>query len=324
MENQQDDKSQIIDNNPNWERDVLEKLAFAAVNEQRKTRRWGIFFKFLTFAYLVAILVIVTYPRLESGLVAGDKGHVAVIDVQGMIAENESASADLVIEGLSDAVQDKNTKAIILNINSPGGSPVQAANVYDEIHRLKAEHPAIPIYSVVGDICASGAYYIAAATDKIYVNQASIIGSIGVIMNGFGFVEVLKKLGVERRLLTAGSHKALMDPFSPVNKEEIRHMQRLINEVHNQFIDAVKTGRGERLVESPDMFSGLVWTGTEGVKLGLADGFGSVKTVAKDIIGTEKTVNFTPKDRILDRLVGRFAASFGHALGAMTGRLSLQ
>ena len=189
---------------------------------------------------------------------------------------------------------------------------------------MKEKHPDIPIYSVVSDICASGGYYIAAASDKFYVNQASIIGSIGVIMNGFGFVDVLKKLGVERRLLTSGAHKAMMDPFSPVNAEETEHMQALLDQVHRQFIDAVRLGRGDRLVDSPEMFSGLVWTGSEGVELGLADDFGSVDSVAKDVIGTETKVNFTPQERLLERLVGKFAASFGHAIGTVMNGVTLQ
>lgn len=324
MENQQDNMNQETNQEPGWEKELVEKLAFAAVNEQRKARRWGIFFKMLTFTYLVTILGIAMYPKFKTEMGSGDGKHAAIIDVQGIIAEKEPASADTIIEGLRDAVKDKNTKGIILNINSPGGSPVQAAYVFEEIRRLKEKHPDIPIYSVVSDICASGGYYIAAASDKIYVNQASIIGSIGVIMNGFGFVDVLKKLGVERRLLTSGAHKAMMDPFSPVNTEETEHMQALLDQVHRQFIDAVRLGRGDRLVDSPEMFSGLVWTGTEGVKLGLADGFGSVDSVAKDVIGTETKVNFTPQERLLERLVGKFAASFGHAIGTVMNGVTLQ
>ncbi|XBS22570.1 signal peptide peptidase SppA [Methylomarinum sp. Ch1-1] len=307
-----------------WEKELVEKLAFAAVNEQRKARRWGIFFKMLTFTYLIAILAIAMYPRFKTEMSHGEKKHAAIIDVQGVIAENEAANADAIIEGLRKAVKDDSTQGIILNINSPGGSPVQSAYVYDEIRRLKEKHPDMPIYSVVSDICASGGYYIASASDKIYVNQASIIGSIGVIMNGFGFVNVLDKLGVERRLLTAGSHKAMLDPFSPVKESEAQHMQSLLNQVHRQFIDAVKTGRGDRLAESPEMFSGLVWTGTEGVKLGLADDFGSVDSVAKDVLGVEDKVNFTPQERFLERLVGKFGASFGHALGTTARTLMLQ
>lgn len=300
-----------------WEKAVLEKLAFAAINEQKATRRWGIFFKSLMFAYLAVVLGVATYPQFEDQIGSGGKQHAAIVDVLGVIAEGEGTSADMVIEGLREAIKDKNTKGIILNINSPGGSPVQSAYIFDEIRRLKAAHPDMPIYSVVGDICASGGYYIAAATDKIYVNQASIIGSIGVIMNGFGFTNVLEKLGVERRLLTAGEHKAMLDPFSPVKTQETQHMQALLDQVHQQFIGAVREGRGKRLKESTDMFSGLVWTGTEGVKLGLADDFGSVDSVAREVLGTEDKYNFTPKEKLIDQLAGKLGASFGHAFGAL-------
>jgi protease-4 len=314
------------DKQPGWEKEVLEKLAFAAIDEQKTARRWGIFFKLLTFGYLLLIFAIAVYPKWEAQMESsGDEKHAAIIDVAGVIAEgNDGTSADAVIEGLRDAVKDSNTKGIILNINSPGGSPVQSAYIYDEIRRLKGKHPDMPIYAVVGDICASGGYYIASAADKIYVNSASIIGSIGVIMNGFGFVNVLEKLGVERRLLTAGAHKALLDPFSPAKEQETQHMQGLLNQVHQQFIDAVKAGRGNRLKESPDMFSGLVWTGTEGVKLGLADDFGSVDSVARDVLGTEEKVNFTPHEKLLERLAGKFGASFGHAIGTLAGGMDLR
>lgn len=326
MENNRDYPNEIDENRPGWEKDIVEKLAFAAINEQKTARRWGIFFKLLTFAYLVAVLGIAIYPRFKDEIVNTGKQHAAVIDVLGMIAEGETAGADTVIEGLRNAIKDKNTKGIILNINSPGGSPVQSAYIYDEIRRQKKQHPDMPIYSVVGDICASGGYYIASASDKIYVNQASIIGSIGVIMNGFGFSHVLEKLGVERRLLTAGEHKAMLDPFSPVKEQETKHMQSLLDQVHQQFIDAVREGRGNRLkeAEAPEMFSGLVWTGAEGVKLGLADGFGSVDSVAREAFGTEEKLNFTPQERLIDRLAGKFGASFGHAITSMLHTPDLQ
>lgn len=320
MDNQQSNSS---DEAPGWEKTVLEKLAFAALDEQKRTRRWGVFFKFLTFAYLAVALGMFIYPRFESEMTT-DKEHVAVIDVLGMIVDGEATNADVIIEGLRDAEKDKNTKGIILNINSPGGSAVQSAYVYEEIRRQKAKHPDIPIYSVVGDMCASGGYYIASASDKIYVNRASLIGSIGVIMNGFGFSDVLHKLGVERRLLTAGEHKAMLDPFSPVNQQEEQHMQSLLDQVHQQFIAAVKQGRGDRLKETPEMFSGLVWTGEEGVKLGLADDFGSVDSVARDVIGTETKVNFTPQERLLDRLAGKFGASFAQAMGTAIKSINFQ
>jgi protease-4 len=308
---------------PGWEKTVLEKLAFAAIDEQKRTRRWGVFFKLLTFAYLAVALGMFIYPRFESEMTT-DKEHVAVIDVLGMIADGEAANANVIIEGLRDAVKDKNTKGIILNINSPGGSAVQSGYVYEEIRRQKAKHPDMPIYSVVGDMCASGGYYIASASDKIYVSQASLIGSIGVIMNGFGFSDVLHKLGVERRLLTAGEHKAMLDPFSPINLQEEKHMQSLLDQVHQQFIAAVKQGRGDRLQETPEMFSGLVWTGEEGVKLGLADDFGSVDSVARDVLGTETKVNFTPQERLIDRLAGKFGASFAHAMGTAIKSINFQ
>lgn len=298
-----------------WEKQVLEKLAFAAINEQKITRRWGIFFKLLTFGYLAAVLMLAVYPNVE-GEIHGDKPHIAVIDVLGMIAEGEAANADSIIDGLRGAVKDKNTKGVILNINSPGGSAVQSAYVYEEIRRQKVAHPNLPIYSVVGDVCASGGYYIAAASDKIYVSPASIIGSIGVVMNGFGFSNVLEKLGVERRLLTAGEHKAMLDPFSPAKQQETQHMQGMLDEVHQQFIAAVRQGRGDRLKESPDMFSGLVWSGESGVKIGLADGFGSVDSVARDVMGSEEKVNFTPQEHLIDRLTGKFGASFAHAFAS--------
>jgi protease-4 len=317
MDNQQENPT-TESVKPEWERKVLEQLAFAALNEQKTTRRWGIFFKLLTFSYFLALLLIVAYPNFESEMSSNGQ-HTAVVDVLGMIAEGESANAHAIITGLRNAASDKNTKGIILNINSPGGSPVQAADVYDEIKRLKTLHPDLPIYSVVGDICASGGYYIAAASDKIFVNQASLIGSIGVVMNGFGFTHVLEKLGVERRLLTAGEHKAMLDPFLPVKSQETKHMQSLLDQVHQQFIQAVRDGRGQRLkeTEAPEMFSGLVWTGSEGVRLGLADGFGSVDSVSREVFGLDYQVNFTPQEHLMDRLAGKFGTAFVHSIATL-------
>lgn len=309
---------------PGWEREVLEKLAFAAVDEQKKTRRWGIFFKSLMAAYLLALLGIAVYPRFEKDLGASGKNHTAVIDIVGTIVEGEETNASSVIKGLRSAVKNKGTKGIILHANSPGGSPVQADYIYHEIRSIKKEHPDLPIYAVISDICASGCYYIAAAADKIFVNPASIVGSIGVLMNGFGFVGTMEKFGVERRLVTAGEHKAIMDPFSPVKKQEMKYMQRLIGQVHQQFISAVKQGRGERLKETPEMFSGLVWTGTEGIKLGLVDDIGSEDYVAREIIGAKKIQNFTQEERLIDRLVGKMGAEFGQAIGAVLNNLSLR
>ncbi len=307
-----------------WERDVIEKLAFAAITEQRRARRWGNFFKLLIFGYLIAVFALLNYPHFKEGVSAGSKPHTAVINVQGVIAEGEETNADSIIDSLREAVKDENTKGIILKINSPGGSPVQSAYIYDEIRLLKKLHPKLPIHAVVSDICASGGYYIAAASDKIYVNQASLIGSIGVIMNGFGFVDAMKNLGVERRLLTAGEHKAILDPFSPAKEDENAYMQTVLNGVHQQFIDAVRAGRGKRLIESKDTFSGLVWTGAEGVKLGLADGFGTVDSVAKEVIGAEETLDFTHQEQWLDKIAGKLGTSFAHAISSSAQSISLR
>lgn len=310
--------------NSNWERELLEKVALAAITEQTRARRWGIAFKSLLFVYLFAIFGVAIYPKLEmSSHGSKSDDHTAIIDLVGQIAEDKDANADSIIEGLRDAVKDKHTKGIILHANSPGGSPVQSAYVYDEIRRIKKEHPTLPIYAVVSDMCASGCYYIVSAVDKIFVSPASLVGSIGVLMDGFGFVEGMQKLGVERRLLTAGSHKAMLDPFSPRKEGEALYMQTLLNQVHQQFIQAVKIGRGTRLKESPDMFSGLVWSGEEAVKIGLVDDFATQKEVAK-IIGAEEEVNFTPQERLVDRIAGRLGASFGQALSSFLQPVSLR
>ncbi|NOT84536.1 MAG: signal peptide peptidase SppA [Methylococcaceae bacterium] len=315
MDNQQDTPNNA--STPGWERGIVEKLAFAALKEQRATRRWGLFFKGLLFLYLTALLLLAVYPKMKFGGSDNDKEHTAVIDLVGVIAEDKDANAKAIIEGLREAVKDKHTKGIILHANSPGGSPVQSWDVFDEIRKIKKEHPQLPIYTVVSDICASGCYYIAAASDKIFVNQASIIGSIGVLMDGFGFVNVMEKLGVERRLLTAGAHKAMLDPFSPVKENETAYMNGMLNEVHQQFITAVRTGRGDRLKETPDMFSGLVWSGESSLKLGIADAIGNDDYVAKDIIGAKKLVNFTQEELLMDRIAGKLGAAFGQAISSM-------
>jgi protease-4 len=298
-----------------WERETLEKVLLASIAEQRKARLWGIFFKSLLMIYLAVALWLGAQPFMDQGEVGG-KGHTAVIDVAGMIAPGQPASADTLIRGIKAAAEDSGTKGIVLRMNTPGGSPVQAAYVYDEIRRLKKLKPELPIYAVVADLCASGGYYIASATDKIYVNNASVVGSIGVIMGGFGFVDAMGKLGVERRVMTAGQHKAIMDPFAPVDPVAQAHLQSVLEAVHRQFIDAVKQGRGERLKNNPDLFSGLVWTGADGIKLGLVDEVGDLRHVAEDVIGAKKTVNFTPDQDLLDRIGHRFGAAFGQALSS--------
>ncbi len=312
------------DNKPGWERDVIEKLVLAAVTEQTRARRWGVFFKSLLFIYLIALFGAAMYPKLKKDMGVDSKGHTAVVEVVGLIAENKDATAENIIESLRNAVKDKNTKGIILHANSPGGSPVQSSYVYEEIKKIKKDHPDLPIHTVVSDICASGCYYIASASDQIFVNQASLVGSIGVLMDGFGFVDSMEKLGVERRLLTAGAHKAMLDPFSPPKEDETRYMQTLLDQVHQQFIGAVRAGRGDRLKETPEMFSGLVWTGEEGVKLGIADGFGNDDYVAREIIGAEELVDFTQEERFLDRIAGKLGASFGQAIGSAVQGLSLR
>ena len=311
--NNQADEPTNASNKISWEREVVEKLAFAAITEQRRARRWGIFFKMLMFGYLLAILGVTMYPKFKQEI-GGGKNHTAVINLSGMIAEDQNANADSIIDSLRSAAKDKNTKGIILHANSPGGSPVQSAYIYDEIKKLKKEHPTLPIHAVVSDICASGCYYIVSATDKIYASPASLIGSIGVIMDSFGFVETMKILGVERRLITAGAHKALLDPFSPRKPDEQQYMQGLIDQVHQQFINAVKNGRGARLKETPDMFSGLVWTGEESIKLGIIDAIGNQDYVAKEVIGAETLIDYTQQERLVDRIAGKLGASLGLSL----------
>lgn len=306
-----DDKTKPL-SKQSWERDLVNRLAFAALNEQRRARRWGIFFKALLFIYLGTLLYFLSGDIGEPGLSRGD--HTALIEIDGVIAADAQASADNIVTGLRAAFKDKHTKAVILRINSPGGSPVQAGYVYDEIKRLRKKHKDTKLYAVIADICASGGYYIAAAADEIYADKASLVGSIGVLMNGFGFVDSMKKLGIERRLLTAGEHKGILDPFSPLNKGELKHMQGMLDGIHKQFIDAVKEGRGDRLKDSPKLFSGLFWNGDESVVLGLVDALGSSSYVAREIIGVEKIVNFTPRTNYLDRFAERIGATMVNIL----------
>ncbi len=303
--------------NGHWERDIIEKVALAAITEQTKARRWSVFFRSLLFLYILVFFGVSMYPKIKQNMGGSGSQHTAIIDVTGVIAEDKEANAADIIDSLRDAVKDENTKGIILHSNSPGGSPVQSNYVYEEIRNIKKEHPNLPIYAVVSDICASGCYYIASASDKIFVNPSSLIGSIGVIMDGFGFVDAMQKIGVERRLLTAGSHKAMLDPFSPPKADETRYMQELIDQVHQQFITAVKTGRGDRLKETTDMFSGLVWTGEAGIKIGVADAYGNDDFVAKTIIGAEKQVDYTQKTSFIDKMTSKLGASFGQALGSL-------
>jgi protease-4 len=298
----------------NWERSVIEKLALDALKEQKRARRWGIFFKLLTFAYLTFLILMLLDWRGDADRLAGTK-HTALVDVIGVIDSKGAASADSVTGALQSAFKDKNTQGVILRINSPGGSPVQAGIIYDEIRRLREKHPGIPLYAVVEDVCASGGYYIAAATDKIYVDKASLVGSIGVLMDQFGFVDTLGKLGVERRVLTAGENKAFLDPFSPLQPTHVEHAKKLLGEIHVQFIDVVKKGRGARLKETPEIFSGLLWSGAKSIELGLSDGYGTVDYVAREVIKAEQIVEYTRKENLLDRLAKRFGAGLSEAIG---------
>jgi protease-4 len=301
--------------NNNWERGVLEKLAMSAIQEQRRARHWSIFFKVLTFAYLF-ILLFLALGWMGGKAEAPLSGrHTALIDMYGVIAPDSQASADNVIASLQDAFKDKHTQGVILRINSPGGSPVQAGYINDEIRRLRAKHPNVPLYVVVEDMCASGGYYVAVAADKIFVNKASMVGSIGVLMDGFGFTGAMEKLGVERRLLTAGENKGFMDPFSPINPRHQEIVKQMLGEIHQQFIDVVRQGRGKRLKETPDTFSGLFWTGQKSIEMGLADEMGSVESVARDTIKAENIVDFTSRESVAERLAKRFGAGMASALG---------
>ena len=297
-----------------WERDVITKLAESSFREQRRARRWGIFFKLLTFAYITTILVLYTDPQITQTAKLAEK-HTALVNLNGLIADGEKASADNIVTALRDAFEDEKTAGVILRINSPGGTPVQAGYIYDEIKRLKKEHEDIPMYAVITDICASGGYYVASAADKIYADKASIVGSIGVRMDNFGFVDAMKKLGVERRTLTAGENKALLDPFLPVNPETRQHMQTLLTTIHQQFIQAVKDGRGERLNTNVDgLFSGLIWTGEQGLALGLVDELGSASYVAREVIGEENIVEYAVTEDLLERLAGKVGATMASVL----------
>lgn len=304
---------------------LLEKLLLSVHDESRKQRRWTIFFRLMTFAYLFLLLVLFLPGRTGMSVPAsGD--HVGIIDVSGVIADGADASADVIVTGLREAFDAKDSKAVILRINSPGGSPVQSAYVYREILRLREKHPNKKVYAVITDIGASGAYYIAAAADEIYADQASIVGSIGVIMAGFGFTDAIDKLGVERRVMTAGENKALMDPFAPLEADQQKHVQNMLNEIHSQFIDAVKQGRGERLVEGRDkeIFSGLFWTGEQAKALGLVDGLGSPGQVSRDVIGVEEMVDYTPRRHPLDDLLGKLGTQIGQGIANSLGGVSVR
>jgi len=296
-----------------WERDLLSRLVLATLTEQRRARRWRVFFKALTFVFLFALLLTALPHKMgESALSVGR--HTALVDLDGVIAADSDANADNIIEGLQAAFDDKGTAGVILRINSPGGSPVQAGQINEAIRKLRTEHPKTPLYAVVMDICASGGYYVAVAADKIFADKASMVGSIGVLMDGFGFVDAMSKLGIERRLYTAGAHKGMLDPFSPSEDVDVEYAQGMLDNIHAQFIDAVKKGRGSRLKNDPDLFSGLIWTGEQGLALGLIDGFGSSDYVAREVIGEKNIVDFTPQMDFYKRIAQRVGTSMANGV----------
>jgi len=299
-----------------WHRDVVNRLAFAALNEQRRARRWNVFFKALLALYLLALLFLYL-PSDWSSITKTSGKHTALVDLSGLIASKAEGSADTVIEGLRNAFDDSNTAGVILRANSPGGSPVQSGYIYQEIKRLRKLHPDTPLYAVVTDVCASGCYYAVSAADKIYVDKASIVGSIGVRMDSFGFVGSMEKLGVERRLYTAGENKGFLDPFTPSKDSDVEHVKKLLEDIHEQFKAAVMEGRGERLHMQPELFSGLVWTGEESIPMGLTDAVGSPGYVAREVIGAEDIVDFTEKPDLLERLGDRIGVAMAKGIGQL-------
>lgn len=295
-----------------WERATLEKLVFASLNEQRRARRWQNFVRLAWLAFLVFVTWLVISQNTSSQ--APSTPHTAVVEIKGEIASGGEASAELIVAALRGAFEDEGAQAVVLLINSPGGSPVQAGMINDELLRLKAIHKK-PVYAVVEESCASAAYYIAVAADQIFVDKASIVGSIGVLMDGFGFTGLMEKLGVERRLMTAGANKGFLDPFSPQTETQRLYAQAMLDQIHQQFIDVVKAGRGDRLKESSETFSGLFWSGQKAIELGLADQLGTLDFVAREVVKAEEIIDYTRRDNVAERLVKRFGASIGE--GAM-------
>ncbi|MEJ2691530.1 MAG: S49 family peptidase [Candidatus Thiodiazotropha sp.] len=320
--NQTDANSSRKQSDPTrWEQQTLQQMLNATLIENRRKRRWGIFFKMLGFGYLFMLAGLMFWSSELDMSKATAKEHTAVVKIEGVIASNTKASADRIVTGLRNAFEDKKTKGVILRMNTPGGSTVQSRYVNRELIRLRKKYPDIPVYAVVVDICASGGYYIAAAADKIYADEGSLVGSIGVLINAFGFVGAMEKLGVERRLLTAGSHKGVLDPFSPLKQEDVLHIEDMLAQVHQQFIEAVKEGRGDRLKdeEHPEIFSGLFWNGEQARELGLVDDFGSAGYVAREVIGAKEIVDFTLKEDIWDRFARRLGAGAAEVLGSWVG-----
>jgi protease IV len=293
---------------PGWERDALERLMFANLKEQRTQRRWRSFFRLAWLLLFLFVVWALLHRAAPSSDVTGP--HTAVVELKGEIASGADASAENVLAAMKTAFEDDNAKAIVLLINSPGGSPVQAGIMYDEIRRMRAKYNK-PVYAVVEESCASAAYYTAAATDRIFVDKASIVGSIGVLMDGFGFTGLMDKLGIERRLLTAGENKGFLDPFSPQTDKQREYAKAMLEQIHQQFIAAVKAGRGKRLKETPELFSGLFWTGQQAVAMGLADQLGNLDYVAREVVKAEDLVDYTRRENVAERLAKKFGAAMG-------------
>jgi len=318
MSEQQDSQQQS-----KFEQALVNKIATEAITEQRRARRWGVFFKLFMLAYVSIFTLMFLVDGWDGASMIGEK-HTALVDISGVISADSQANADYIVSGLRAAFEDKNTAGIILRINSPGGSPVQAGYVNNEIYRLREEYPDIPFYSVITDICASGGYYIASAADKIYADKASVVGSIGVIMSGFGFVDTIEKLGIERRLLHAGENKGFLDPFSPLKPDEVEHVETLLSDIHQQFVDVVKKGRGDKLVNDEIIFSGLIWTGEQSIELGLVDALGSPGYVAREVIGAEEIVDFTKRRTFLDQFASKIGATFARSMRSILAGFELR
>ncbi|MBZ0333858.1 S49 family peptidase [Marinobacter sp. AL4B] len=311
------------ESNRDWK--LIEKLVMSLQAEQKRSRRWGIFFKLLTFIYLFALIAMIRSPISDGMGVVPDQ-HTALVELSGPISADELASADNLVGSLRAAFEAETSKAVVLRINSPGGSPVQSGYVYDEIKRLRQEYPEKKVYAVIADVGASGAYYIAAAADEIYANRASLVGSIGVVAGGFGFNTLMEKLGVERRLYTAGENKAFLDPFTPEREEDVEFWQSVLENTHNQFISAVKEGRGDRLVDNDKLFSGLVWSGEQALEFGLIDGLGSSSWVAREVVGAEELVDYSRGPSPFQQFIEQLGVSFGEGVAAhlLQSRLELR
>ena len=309
------DTKQTSSDSNDWERKVIQDLAFAAIKEQRASRRWGYIFKGFIFIYLIVVLMM-TMSNQDIQVYAEE--HTALINISGLIAADAEANADNIVTGLRNAFDNQQAKGLIIRLNTPGGSPVQSGIINDEVRRLRSIRPDFPVFAVIQDICASGGYYIAVSAQEIYADKASIVGSIGVRMDSFGFTDTIAKLGVERRSITAGQNKSFLDPFLPVKDKDIKHAQSMLNNIHQQFIKVVKEGRGDRLANTPNLFSGLFWSGEQALPLGLIDGLANSSTVARDKIGAEKIVDYTLRPNYLDKFANRLGASLSQVLVSLS------